>query len=110
MIEFTVPLPVILGLLSGTIMPVLVGFITARVTHSGIKAVLLAAIAFATQILIELGDALSNGTPYDLGLALLSGLGTFIVAVALHFGFWRATGVAEKVQEIGPQLGARHSA
>lgn len=110
MIEFTLPLPVLLGLLSGVVMPVLVGVVTARVTNSSLKAVLLAALAFGTQLAIELGEALSSGAPYDLGLALVSGLGTFIVAVAIHFGFWKPAGVSAAVQSVGPQLGARHSA
>lgn len=101
MIVFDLNLAQVIGLLSGIVLPLIVGLVTTRVTHSGVKAVLLAALAFATNLLTEFGFALSQSTPYDLSAALVAGLGTFLVAVGIHYGFWKPTGTAEKVQDVG---------
>lgn len=82
------------------ILPVIVGLITTRVTSSAIKAVLLAAATLVTSLLVELARALSAGEVYDLGVALLAALPTFVIAVAGHFGLWKPTGVSEKAQTV----------
>lgn len=100
MIEFNVPVWQVIQLLAGTVLPLLVALVTTRITAPGRRAVLLAGLSVATSILTELGSALQTHQPYNLGLALLFGVGTFIVAVATHYGLWKATGVAEKAQNI----------
>lgn len=101
MIEFDIDIAQIIGLLSGVVLPVLVGLVTTRITHSGAKAALLAALAFGINLLTELGAALTAGTTYDLGTALIAGLGTFIIAVSTHYGFLKPTGVSASVQAVG---------
>lgn len=101
MIELNFDPAQVIGLLSGVVLPLLVGLVTTRVTHSGIKAVILAALAFATNLLTELGAVITAGTTYDLGAALIAGLGTFLIAVGLHAGFWKPTGVSAAAQEVG---------
>lgn len=105
MITFDIPLPAILTLLASTIFPTLVGLVTKRTTSPGVKAILLAALALVAQLATELAEALRDGTSYNLGMALILGLASFIIAVAMHYGLWKPTGVAVKAQEAfsGPQ-------
>lgn len=98
MITFDVPVVNLLMLLAGVVLPVLVGLVTTRATSAGAKAILLAVLAVATSIVTELIAALQDGTPYNLGLALLLGLGTFIVAVSTHYGLLKPTGVSAAAQ------------
>lgn len=98
MIVFDVPLVPVLQLFLGVVLPVLVGLVTTRATSAGRKAVLLAGLSVVTSMLTELVAALQAGTIYNLGLALLLGLGTFIVAVATHYGLLKPTGVSTAAQ------------
>lgn len=98
MIAFDVPLIPVLQLVLGVLLPVLVGLVTTRATSAGRKAVLLAALSVATSLLTELIAALQAGALYNLGLALILGLGTFIVAVATHYGLLKPTGVSTAAQ------------
>lgn len=98
MITFDIPLVNVLMLLAGVVLPVLVGLVTTKTTSPGAKAVLLAVLAVLTSVLTELIAALQSGTPYNLGLALLLGLGTFIVAVSTHYGLLKPTGVSAAAQ------------
>lgn len=121
MIEFDVPLIPVLQLVLGVVLPVLVGLVTTRATRPGAKAALLAALSVATSLLTELIGALQTGTVYNLGLALVLGLGTFIVAVATHYGLLKPTGVSSAAQgtfrtadtipgEVVENTGPRHRA
>lgn len=97
-IVFALEAPQIVQFVLAIILPLAVGLVTTRVTASGTKAVLLAALSLVTALLTELLAANAEGVAYDLGSGLLSGLGTFIVAVALHFGLWKPTGASAAVQ------------
>ena len=99
MIAFDVPLLPVLQLVLGVLLPVLVGLVTTRATSAGRKAVLLAALSVATSLLTELIGALQASTVYNLGMALVLGLGTFIVAVSTHYGLLKPTGVSGAVQD-----------
>lgn len=101
MIEFTIDPVLVVSVLVGTVLPLLVGLVTTRVTHSGVKAVLLAALSLATALGTELGAAWSRGDAYDLGQGLLLALPTFLVAVGLHYGIWKPTGVSAAAQSVG---------
>ena len=108
MIEFDVPLIPVLQLVLGVLLPVLVGLVTTRATRPGAKAVLLAALSVLTSLLTELIGALQAGTVYNLGLALILGLGTFIVAVATHYGLLKPTGISDKAADVVHTTGAKH--
>jgi len=105
MIEFNIPLFQVFTLLSAVVFPLLVGLVTKRATNPGRKAVLLAALSVLISLCTELAGALEAGTAYNLGTALLTGLGAFLVAVAMHYGLWKPTGVAEKLQAVGDASG-----
>jgi hypothetical protein len=82
-------------------LPVLVGLVTTRVTSPARKAWLLAGLSLLASLLLELARSLQDSSTYDLGIALLAALPAFVVSVASHYGLWKPTGVADKVQSIG---------
>lgn len=91
-----------LGLLIGTVLPLLVGLVTTRVTSPAIKAIALAGLSALTGFLTELT------TPsFELKSAILTWLGAFLVAVGMHYGLWKPVGATATVQDIGS---GRHSA
>ena len=99
MIEFNIDLVQVLSIVSGVILPLIVGLVTTRMTSPAIKAVILAALSIVINIVAEVGNAISTNTGYDLGAALLAGLGTFLVAVGIHYGFWKPTTISQKAQD-----------
>lgn len=95
--------PQLLNLLLAVVFPVLVGLVTTKVTSSTVKAVLLATISLASGLVSGLLAAVLAGVPFDLVGALLTGLAAWIIALATHLGFWKPTGVTEKVQAVGSE-------
>lgn len=91
----------VFSLLLGVVLPIIVALVTKRVTSEATKAILLAALAAITGVLTEYAHSIGSGS-FDWWTAVLTALGTFIVAVATHFGFWKPTGVAARVQATGP--------
>lgn len=100
-IAFTLDPLTIVQLLVAFVLPVLVGLVTTRVTSGARKAWLLAGLSLVTSLLLELARALTAGTTYDLGVALLAALPAFVVSVATYYGLWKPTGVTATVQDIG---------
>jgi len=84
-----------LGLLISVVLPVLVGLVTKRVTHPGVKAVLLLALSTLNGFLVELAHP---GPDYDIATAAILSLVAFATGVLAHFGLWRPTGVSDKAQ------------
>jgi len=88
----------ILTFVVSIVLPLLVGLVTKVVTHPGAKALLLAFLAAVLGFLNELIRALTTGDPFDLWTAIITWLGIFIVAVAMHFGIWKPVGASTKAQ------------
>ncbi len=103
MITFSLDPSLVIALLVSTVLPVLVGLVTTRVTSGGTKATLLATLALVTSLLTELGRAIADGVPYDLGTGLLLALPVFVVSVAMHYGLWKPTGLSTAAQDVGSQ-------
>lgn len=101
MIEFTLPMWQLFQLLAAVVFPLLVGLVTSRTTNPARKAVFLAGLAVLTSLATELAAALQANTPYDLGQALILAVGSFLVAVGLHYGLWKPTGAAAAAQGVG---------
>jgi len=101
MITFSADIPLLLSLLVATILPILVGLVTKTETSAARKAIFLASIALVAGLASQLLAALQAGIPFDLFAALVQGVGTFAVAVALHYGLWKPTGVAAAAQATG---------
>lgn len=100
MIVLDIPHWQLFQLLASTVFPLLVGLVTTRVTDGGRKAIFLAALSVVTSLATELAGALQTGTQYNLGTALLFGLGSFLVAVGTYYGAWRPTGIAVAAQSV----------
>ena len=83
----------LLTLLVSVVLPILVALATQRLASSGLKSIVLAALAAIVGILSELLDALVHGTTYDVGAAIVAWLTSFIVAVAVHYGLLKPVGV-----------------
>lgn len=99
-ILFTLDPAVVIQLVLTTVMPIAVGLVTTRTTSGAVKAWLLAAFTLVTSILTGLGAALANGTPFDLGLALLSAIPAFAISVATYYGLWKPTGIGKAAQDV----------
>lgn len=100
MITFDIPAFQVFTLLASTVFPLLVGLVTTRETSAARKAIYLAALAWGSQLATELAEALRDGTSYNLGIALMLGLASFLVAVGIHYGLWKATGATDKAQNL----------
>ncbi|SHI68915.1 hypothetical protein [Streptomyces sp. 3214.6] len=86
-----------IGLVISIVLPVLVGLVTTRVTHAGVKAVLLLALSTANGFLVEYAGPHDSG--YSVGTAAVLALVTFGTGVLSHFGFWKPVGVAGRAQD-----------
>lgn len=84
-----------IGLLVSIVLPVLVGLVTKRVTHAGVKAVLLLALSTLNGFLVEFANP---GPDYDLGTAVILSLVAFATGVLAHFGLWKPAGVSDRAQ------------
>ena len=102
-ITFTFPPAMILGLIVSTVLPLLVGLVTKTVTSPGKKAVLLALLAAVLAVLTEALAAVQAGTTFDVGRSVIVALAGFLVAVGMHFGMWKPTGLSESAQRVGSQ-------
>lgn len=87
-----------LGLLISVGLPVLVGLVTTRITHAGVKAVLLLALSTLNGVLVE---AANPGPGWDLGTAVVLALVAFATGVLSHFGLWKPAGIASRAQAVG---------
>lgn len=85
-----------LGFVIGVVLPLLVGLVTTRVTSSGVQAILLAVLSALNGFLSEL-----LSPTFDLKTALLTWLGSFLIAVGTHYGFWKPVGLSARLQDVG---------
>lgn len=79
--------------LSGTLLPILTGLVTARVAHPGLKATVLALLSAVAGLLNELYSVAGNAALYDWSAGLANAVTVFLVGVGLHYGLLRPTGV-----------------
>lgn len=88
----------VLSLIVGVFLPIAVAFVTKTVTSESTKAILLALFSAAAGLITAF---INSPDGFDLFQASLTALTTFVVATATHFGLWKPTGVAAKVQSVG---------
>jgi hypothetical protein len=100
---FEVDWPLIISTVISTLLPLLVGLVTKTTTSGGLKAVLLAGLAFLNAGLTEVYIALTENVVFDVGTWLVGAIASFAVAVGSHYGFWKPTGVTGAVQSVGPK-------
>lgn len=89
----------VIALLSGVIIPLLVGLLTKLNASSGVKAIFNFGLSALTAVLATVTDTFE-------WKALLVNFGlTWAVSVATYYGLWCPTGVAPAVQEATPDFG-----
>lgn len=96
--------PTLGGLLSlavTVILPILVGLITRKSTSPAVQAVLLLAFAAVKTVLTAWLQAENTAAEFVWIPVVYSTLVSFGIAVALHFGLWRPTGVADAALRSG---------
>lgn len=82
-----------LTVLLGVVLPLLTGLVTARLAHPGLKAVVLAVLAAVGGILNELYSVGGDLAGFDWSASLANALAVFLVAVGLHYGILKPTGI-----------------
>jgi hypothetical protein len=87
----SITLAQLISLLVGTLLPILVAVVTDRAASGAVKAVTLLGLAAVSSFLSEWLVALNTAETFDFAQAAFGVLTTFIVAVAVHFGFWKPT-------------------
>ncbi|QJY46638.1 hypothetical protein [Pseudonocardia broussonetiae] len=80
-------------LLTGTVLPILTGLVTARVAHPGLKAVVLAALSAVAGLLNELYSVAGDTTAYDWSAGGANAVTVFLLGVGLHYGLLKPTGI-----------------
>jgi hypothetical protein len=88
----------VVSMVVGVLLPILVGLVTKAVTSPSTKAILLAALSALSGFLTEFVEVANSGAAFQVDQALLTWLMTFVVAVAVHYGLWKPTGVTAKAQ------------
>jgi hypothetical protein len=86
------------SLLVGVVLPIAVALATKVTTSASTKAVALALLSAISGFLTEMLD---SGDSFQWSTALITWAATFIVAVAVHFGLWKPTGVSGGAQKVG---------
>lgn len=93
----------ILTVISGVLIPLIVGLIAKEVTSSSVKAILnalLSAIAGGIAAAIDAGGAIEDWRVWLFHIAL-----TWVVSIATYYGLWKPTGVAPKVNHATGRFG-----
>lgn len=101
MLEFSLPPSSMVALTASVVLPLIVGLVTTHVTAPKIKGLLLTGLSVATGVLSELGAAMTDGTPYDLGVGIVNAILALGVAQGAYGALWKPTGVASKMQSVG---------
>lgn len=91
-----------LNLVSGSVVPFLVGLVTKELASSGLKGVLnavLSAIAGVATVLLA-GDGVA-----EVQELVNAGFVTFLSSIGTYYGIWKPTGAAQKVQRSTAKVG-----
>lgn len=96
--------------LVSTAFPLLVALVTTKETNSLLKVLALATISFAAGIVAQIILGITGEHPFQLGDALLAGLGAWLVAVTSHKEVWTRTNLIDALAQVGVKPAARHAA
>ena len=89
------------SLLIGVVIPLIVGLVTHKDMRIGtidVRPLLLAALSVISATLTEFLNVNDRGEDFNWTAAGLTALMTFVVAVGVHYGFWKPTSVAERAE------------
>ncbi|MGH7743610.1 MAG: hypothetical protein ACREQ5_02140 [Candidatus Dormibacteria bacterium] len=99
-----------LSLAVGVVLPLLSGLVTKSSASGAVRAVVLLALSAVTAFVSAWLSAANGHQPFDVGTTLFTVLGTFLVGVGSHFGFYKATGISAYVQSVGGFIGPKPAA
>lgn len=95
-----------ISIIIGTLIPILVGFLTKLDAPAGLKAVVNAFISAVSGALVTI---LENGGAFVPREALVAIGSTWVVSIATYYGLWKPTGVSERVQSSTASFGLTSS-
>jgi hypothetical protein len=81
-------------------LPALVGLVTTKTTNPTMRALLLLGLSIAQTLIGQILIALGTGD-FDWFTWALSAIGSFVVGVATHFGFWKPSGASDALIAVG---------
>jgi predicted membrane channel-forming protein YqfA (hemolysin III family) len=87
----------IIALLVGTVLPLITALLVKSDWNRDAKGVALLALSGLTAVLAQWGQALTSDVPFDWRAVVLSAIGTFLVALATHYGIWKDSPTQEKL-------------
>jgi VIT1/CCC1 family predicted Fe2+/Mn2+ transporter len=96
-----------LSFVVGVLLPVLTGLVTKQAASGSVRAVVLLALSAVSGFVSNWLDAVTTHVPFNVGTTFITVLGTFVVGVAAHFGWWKPTGVSDAVKRVGGFIGPR---
>lgn len=109
---FTPDLGGLLSVIITVLLPIFVGLVTRSSTSSALKGVLLLGVA-AVKVVVEAWlQAENTGVDFEFVPVVVSVLINFVIAVAVHYGLWKPTGVtaaAQRTLVTDPASGPRRS-
>lgn len=91
----------LISLLLTVVLPLLAGLVMRPAWSPGAKAVTLLALSAVKAALEAWVAANSSGVAFNLTATAYSVLVTFGIAVVMHFGLWRGTGVQQAALNVG---------
>ncbi|MFB6392648.1 hypothetical protein [Polymorphospora lycopeni] len=97
---FTADLGGLLSLAITIVLPILVGLVTRQSTSGAVKAVLLLALAAVKTVLEAWLQATNTGVAFEAVPVIYTTAINFGIAVAIHLGLFRPTGVADAAQSV----------
>lgn len=103
----------ILTLIVSVVLPMIVALVTKQATTSQIKALALLFLAALTGFLGELLNARVEDAPYDVGVAVMNWVTSFIIGVGMHYGLFKPaaiTGDTGAIQQAIPGGIGKHAA
>lgn len=88
----------LLSLAVTVLLPLLVGLVTTRTTHPGVRATLLLAAAAVKSFLEAWLQAENTAVDFAFVPVAISIAVNFAIAVVVHFGLWKPVGAADAAQ------------
>lgn len=83
------------ALVVSVLLPMVVGFTTKASWPSAARAVLLLALATITSLVEQIIAAGGINGVAGIGDVLVGALVSFVIAVAMHFGIYKSTGISD---------------
>jgi hypothetical protein len=95
----------VLGMLIGTVLPLLSGLVTRWNASDAVRSVVLLVLSALSGFLSTWLGALQNDTPFDVIGALLTSVTAFVFGIGAYLGVWKTTGIGPRVNRAGGFIG-----